>query len=341
MPNRFMWLALAAVVTIPPLACGGSYSGGPACLDQSAPRPAVVATLSSPVRSFALDLTNVYVTTDGGDVVFLPLAGGASTVVASGQRNPSSVAVGAGGVAWLNADVSNGDPPSISFRLVVAAHGGAPLDVDSGPFRSALIAADDANVYVASEMGLERVPFDGGTPVAIDPKAVSSALAVDSLGVYWSNGSELMTLPVGTTQPKPMANLSAPLPLIATNSTAVYWLDVHPGASLTGIDRTQADHGAPRTLWQPTGLPLKLVVDESRAYVLLDVRTTATASDACGYKIVAVDLTSGAASEFVTGVPATLGRGYWFETTTIQQNDQSVFWFDAADVVMHAKPEAQ
>jgi hypothetical protein len=149
-------------------------------------------------QGIAVDVTNVYWSTlssAGGVVAKVPLAGGVPTILASGQAGVYAVSIDSSNVYWTAWSMSGA-------VMKVALGGGAPITLAASQSFPEAIAVDDANVYWTvfiqpAYAGLEsgavmRVGTSGGAPVtmASGPSA-PQAVVVDEA----SNGSFRGPLP--------------------------------------------------------------------------------------------------------------------------------------------------
>jgi hypothetical protein len=137
---------------------------------------------------FANDATYVY-WSDGSTIQKVPIAGGSSTPVVTGQTNIVSLGVDASSVyfatrggALMKADLTTGTPTQL------APYGGPPPN----SFTAASdLVVDGANLYWSDGYSVRRVPTAGGasTLLASGQHYVSS-LVVDGTYVYWSVEAE-------------------------------------------------------------------------------------------------------------------------------------------------------
>jgi hypothetical protein len=118
-----------------------------------------------------------------GGVTRIPLAGGESTTLASGEvaegTCPTSLAIDETHIYWLLRDAVRRIPKGRSKVETLARVGGASS-----------LALDKTNVYVAGhdEIVMLPKPAEGdepGTPKSISPANDAVAIAVDDTTVYW------------------------------------------------------------------------------------------------------------------------------------------------------------
>ena len=125
-------------------------------------------------RSVAVDGTHVYwvnygtlgdesdsVTTDG-TVNEVPISGGAVTTLASGQNNPSSLAVDGTNVYWVTG--SWGSYAGLGTVNAVPVGGGTVTTLATGQNDPTSVATDGTNVYWVDQWsgGVRQVPVGGG-----------------------------------------------------------------------------------------------------------------------------------------------------------------------------------
>ena len=203
--------------------------------------------------------------------------GGAPVLIASGQMNPTGVAVDGKSVYWAN---SGG---GTIVKCALSGCGGSPPSVlakaQSRPF---VVLVDPRAVYWTDlNAGIQQCPLDGcgsSPPLVFAPGQTSaSGLAIDATNVYWT---ESMT---GLVASCPLAGCAKPSILYAgplgpaygvlVDSTNIYWVNVANGtvdrAPLGGLpdggapvriatgngDETYAALGSDRIYWTESGDP--------------------------------------------------------------------------------------
>tara|TARA_R110002096_G_scaffold433887_2_gene653709 strand:- start:15124 stop:16128 length:1005 start_codon:yes stop_codon:yes gene_type:complete len=146
----------------------------------------VLATGQGYPTSIALSASHVYWANQvGGTIMRAPLGGGEAEVLASGQQTPVDVKINETHVFWAN---------STSIASVPLA-GGAPTilaEVEETPGLRALdaIALSDTSLYFshAATGSINEVPLQGGDPrVFVDGQEGPGDLAVANGEVYWIN----------------------------------------------------------------------------------------------------------------------------------------------------------
>lgn len=210
--------------------------------------------------AIAVDSTNVYWTNAGGGTVMkVPIAGGPSTTLASGQAQPWGIAVDGINVYWAN--FGNGGTTSAAVEVPV--QGGSPTTLESGLWSSHAIAVDSANVYWTNTPGaIISEPLGGGTPTTIStagaPYGGSSepgGLAVDGTQAFWTMIEDgfLLATPVdgGATVTLAPGRQACPQSIVV-DTTNVYWAAGCaniPGGALLKMPKTG---GTPSTLASAT-----------------------------------------------------------------------------------------
>jgi sugar lactone lactonase YvrE len=201
-------------------------------------------------NAIAVDNASVYWTTCGqapadggtttpgtGTVMKVATGGGDLTTLASGQDDPTAIAVDANSVYWnfSSADLGTG-------LMKVAVGGGSPvtlalaLGVQIGP-----IVVDAAGVYWLSQptgtppiAGVLRIALAGSAPVTLTPGWVppiqNSGLAIDASNFYWADsaGTRKVALTGGAPVILALGSPGVPAPpatgrTVAVDATSVYW----------------------------------------------------------------------------------------------------------------------
>jgi hypothetical protein len=201
------------------------------------------ALAALPAFDLTVDGARVYFTTTYGERVAggnansvvgaVPTDGGAVVPLATTQLLPSSVAVDAAFVYWLDvAEDSDGTHAATGIVVMRAPlDGGAAtlLGTASGvsPGRSGnkAIAVDAMGVYFTNEAALLRLPLSGGAPTTL-ATGISGALAIDDTTIYWaaagSSGAAIMKSAL-TGGPASTLVAGENVASIAVDSARVYW----------------------------------------------------------------------------------------------------------------------
>jgi hypothetical protein len=150
----------------------------------------------------------------------VPIGGGASVVLAAGQRNCTRPVVDAASVYWgdqtggtiTKVPIGGGPPVLVTssslvidlaiagsdivfadgYTLAKAPLAGGPATAIGTAAGAPLmgVAVDDASAYFTSYGTIWKAPLDGGEALALAANQGSaSAIAVDDTSVYWTNGT--------------------------------------------------------------------------------------------------------------------------------------------------------
>jgi hypothetical protein len=203
--------------------------------------PTTLASGQYFANAIAVDSSSVYWTTlsygtaDGGtntavqgtgSVMKVGLGGSGLTTLASGQDEPSAIAVDASNVYW------NGSSSDIGGMLMkVGVAGGDPSTLAVGLTASSQIAVDASSVYWYAPMwGLQKIPLTGGAPAAVGGVGGgpgTGGFAIDNdTNVYWLSGDISKTPLVGGTAVRLTLGQNPTvygLPSIAIDADSVYW----------------------------------------------------------------------------------------------------------------------
>jgi hypothetical protein len=160
----------------PPIALATGQTGSAACWGGP---PAWTGGCGA----IAVDAINVYwVITDptlaGADTIMkVPLGGGPTVTVASGQNKPTAIATDGTSVYWAGADAIMKAPVAGGPAVTLAAHAGTTLALDAN------------NVYFADAptATVSKVPLAGGTVTTIARGQIGAgSVTVDETSIYWT-----------------------------------------------------------------------------------------------------------------------------------------------------------
>jgi hypothetical protein len=217
-----------------------------------------VGGLSTRPNAIAVDATHVYYATVGasgptdGAVYAVPLGtvdGGAGTVLAAQQSNPTVMAVDAQNVYWTNNGTTvqpdAGAPNGTVMRCAVPACGGGPQLVASGLNHPRGIALDAENVYWTSygtgqnDGAVMKCPKTGcGTSVTVLAQNLvyPDGLAVDGNYVYFGThaGNVQRVALTGGTAPEMLTTVAVGYPLsVAVDDKFVFFSTYNPNGQGT------------------------------------------------------------------------------------------------------------
>ncbi len=305
-------------VAVTASACGGQVGGkgGPTGdLFDGSPGseqhgvPVTIASTSSDITALAFDGTDLYWTQGFGGwamgnpypmdgmVLRATSAGGDVVTLATSQRYPGTITLGAGEVYWANGMFGTAD----GWIMRVAAEGGTPSTCASAQEPIAM-AVDGENVYwsvvgavlrrpivggpvvtLASDGqvrghlallggalywgttdGVTRIPTDGGAAVAVASGQATGLMAHDSAEVYWIGGAppSLVRTAVDGGTSAPIASVSSTVGGLVTDGISVYWTDTAGGTVL----KVGVSGGAVMTLATGQSAPTALAMDSQSLY---------------------------------------------------------------------------
>jgi hypothetical protein len=138
-----------------------------------------------------VDSTNVYwldndPNSNNASVRMVPLRGGAPTTLAvttAEDLGAMSLAVDATGIYW-----TMGTYDGAAIMRLPRSPGPAGIIATGRGFSFKPLALRAGSIYWADGRGLMKVPFVGGLPVLVAAGVEPSDIAVDSTGVYWTQG---------------------------------------------------------------------------------------------------------------------------------------------------------
>jgi hypothetical protein len=186
---------------------GGTVDGGSSAtvmkvgINGGDPVTLSATTTGHEVVDIAIDATNAYWTeysTSDGAVLTVPKGGGATTILATGQKATQYIGAQGGNVYWTAVHNDN------TYVMTLPLSGGTPSTFTTGGGFG--LAVDAIGVYLSagtgSGTGIEVVPLGGGTPtqlvaatgpgggpMAVGGVAGGNGIAVDGTDVYWIGGA--------------------------------------------------------------------------------------------------------------------------------------------------------
>jgi sugar lactone lactonase YvrE len=280
--------------------CGPDYAYGPT-LGQSAPcgppptSMGKLTTLAEQAQSdpenLATDGTNVYFTeTSLGRVMQISVNGGALVTLASGQKQPSGIAVAGSSVFWTNQ--ASGTKSGSVVKAPVG--GGALVTLASGQGAPDAIAVGETDVYwtdIGGNNAVMKVPIAGGKPSVLAKATNPWVIAVYGSEVYWTDGDDILSAASsGGTATTLATGQAFPFDL-AVDATDLYWTNASGAGAVLKMPKAG---GTPTTLVANSGMA-RLAVDAKSVYF-----TTPGASSNDG-AVVSVPLLGGTTTTLVTG----------------------------------------
>jgi Stigma-specific protein, Stig1 len=253
------------------------------CLGQTcsngACTPIVLSSSFVPPGRLTLDSNNLYFTNADGAVRSVPLAGGATSTLVTGQASPEGIAVDATNAYFAN----NGDG---TIKSVPVQGGSATLLAQNQPNPFAL-QVGGANVYwttLASGAGNGTLESCAKTGCNLTPATLATGLQysfglrVDASNVYWSTlngGGEVHYVPTGGGVDTAVASqLSYPYDIALSGNTIVVVTYGGPGRVLMVPTPGDAGPGTATLLVGAQYFAKNVWADGTNAYWTLDNPTS-------------------------------------------------------------------
>ena len=236
---------------------------------------------TNPAVGLTMDSENVYWydnivmgtgTNGAGNVLKVPIAGGAVTTLASLTDGCGGFAVSGGNLYW----------GSNSGSLVtMPTSGGAPTTIVSGGLTAAYdprsITANATDVFwCSSSFDIMETPVAGGAAVTLfkgTGSASFSDIAVNATDVFWSRGIDVRSVPLSGGTVRTAGTSMAP-EYVAADSSNVYWVD---STQLT-ILQAPVGGGTTVTLATRTAIPHGIAIDDKKVYWAEDPNLTGATS---------------------------------------------------------------
>lgn len=239
--------------------CGHACNGG--TCQASACQPVVLALGQNTPQGIAVDASNVYWTTQDGNVLKVSINGGNPTTLASGQMNPFGITFDSTRVYWAN-NVAQGQIQAVSI-----AGGGNPTTLASAQGSPQSVAISNGVLYwtAVSANKIEKLPLGGSLADLAIMEATPIALAADADAVYWSSfGKSLirtasLTSGVATT----LATDQDAVQSLRVTNHVLYWASGQAG--MASVHSMPAAGGAIATLASNQTVAA-VAVDDSHVY---------------------------------------------------------------------------
>lgn len=249
--------------------CNKTCSAGSPSTAQCTPTGCLV-TLATGITlgDIAVDVTNVYWTDTNagnpGTVNKVPLGGGPTTALATGELYPGSLAVDATTLyfaSWNDEMVKK-----------VPIAGGPVTTIATGENGPCCLVLNATDLYYHSTRGIVRLPLAGGTPTALpETYGVGFALALDATNVYWrvdvSGGAQLLKMPLdGSSAPVSLVTSSSMGALVVNGSTLYWTMPAGTVAGAGAIAKMPVGGTASTSLASGLNEPSDLAVDGTHVY---------------------------------------------------------------------------
>ena len=215
----------------------------------------------------AVDSSYVYWTNyTGGTVVKVPIGGGPPAILASGLSYPQSIAVDSYRVYW--ASYSDGTVKQASLSTGTITTLASITSSQTTIFGIAIDNSISASFvyFTATGAGLiEHSYVNGyGSLILASGRNLPFGIAVDSASIYWSEGGNLVKMPIGGTTIAALTTMTGASPYyLALDSSYVYWTNF---ASAGTIMKTAKDGSSTTQLASNQNNPFHIAVDSSNVY---------------------------------------------------------------------------
>jgi hypothetical protein len=233
----------------------------------------LAAGIATP-SSIALDSSHVYWTDRVGAVWSVPRAGGATTLLTTGQAQPLGLVVDGNGY-WLSGNGTKAGGSVVTFSFAT----GLATTLVSGQGGSYAVAAAPARVFWTAQsptgtaVDIDEVQADGGAPAqlaSVTGAIAGGGLAIDVDTAYFAvslqgGSGAIASVPLAGGPPVTVWTSAAGKPSdVVLGPGAVYWLV--PTATPLGAIWTVSAGGTPSPLVAGLDAPGHLAVDDANAY---------------------------------------------------------------------------
>jgi len=190
------------------------------------------------IGGLAVDSGNLYwIDQDDGQILSMPVAGGATTTIATGLTTPGGLAIREGSIYLTDPDGDLMTVPVGGGAVTTLVHGpGLPPHEEVEGFPPAL-AVDDSNVYFSQSYAanpiVAQVPRVGGAMTVLAHDS-AGGIAVDAKYVYWSDDSSVSRVPIGGGPICVIASNQSQIVGPALDESSVYWATSVPMGQCVG-----------------------------------------------------------------------------------------------------------
>ena len=154
-----------------------------------------------------------------GRILTVPIGGGVTTTLASGQPGCGHLTVH-GETAYWNTSAIGSETTGAIVSAPLAT--GNPSTIVSIPLHANSIAADDAYVYWMNA-GLMKASLDGLTVTTLVPSTGgANDLVLSTTNAFWTSGNVVMTVPLAGGNATQIASMPSG-GYVAVDATNVYW----------------------------------------------------------------------------------------------------------------------
>ncbi|MGK3992303.1 hypothetical protein [Sorangium sp. So ce1024] len=225
--------------------------------------PVVLARGQRDVVSLAVGANAVFWTAKAsGNVMSVPLDGGTPTALATGQRNPENIAVDANGVYWSTILV-----PDAAIKALLR---GAPTEevrYEGTDRLNGLVVHRETLFFVDASGKVASMNARGGRVITLaSERSNPRGVAVDDEHVYWTNyyggDAGVRKLDFATRTTTVLASGQAFPSAIEVGARQVYWSNLDDGTLMT----VPIEGGTPTPVVTGQGRIVDIALDESGIY---------------------------------------------------------------------------
>jgi hypothetical protein len=181
----------------------------------------VVFNTMAYVGGIAVGGSKIYWSSPTG--IWSMVLGGTPSNIVPESGDPGVMTADGTGIHWVNEGSFGGNDGAIKGADL---GGASPATLTSGESYTWAIATDASNVYWATDNGVRTIGKDGQGYLINVSSGPVHGIAVDATDIYYTLGTDVLKVPIGSTSSTLVAAASASTQDVAVGATDVYYSTV-------------------------------------------------------------------------------------------------------------------